>query len=264
MGTPSSEFTIKRPTGKVKFVEDMTEAEVARQRGATPAGLVNLGNTCYLNSTLQALRCMPELQDQLATYSVRDHMADGQPMDLAYQLKQLYGEMSQTQESMTPLAFLTALRSLFPQFGERTRDSRNFAQQDAEEAWTEIVSSIKRNLPPVNGGDSFVGKYMTGRLISTLECDDPAAREAGEQPQTTTDPFLKLDCHIDKDINHLRDGILRSLTEAGIEKQSEALERTCTYTKKAKISHLPKFLTVHFVRFFWKRDISKKAKIEEG
>jgi len=33
------------------------------------------------------------------------------------------------------------------------------------------------------------------------------------------------------------------------------------YTKTSKITRLPKYLTVHFVRFDWRRDTNKKAKI---
>lgn len=263
LGTPGDGGAdIVRPSEAIKFVEDMTEAEQAQQVGATPAGLVNLGNTCYLNSTLQTLRSIPELQTALSTYNA---MPGTSRQDLASQLSSLYKKMGASLDSFPPMDFLSALRIVFPQFAEKSRSGPGYAQQDAEEAWSQIVQQLNQKLTIKGSGDSsggvsFVEKYMAGRFTSVLECDEEEARNGGETAITSSDAFYKLDCHIDAQTNHLRDGILAALSEQ-LEKKSEVLGRDATYTKKSKISRAPKYLAVHFVRFFWKKETKKKAKI---
>lgn len=283
MGTPSGDQAAKdlgRPKETMRFLEDMSEAEAAKAEGATPSGLQNLGNTCYLNSTLQTLRGVPELQQALQTYKSGARTGGsglgdlsnfglgglGASMDLTASLRDLFKQMSETQEGFPPLMFLNSLRNAFPQFAQRDRNGHGYAQQDAEEAWSQIVTQLRQRLMVKEGdGDSspevsFIDKYLAGNFESVTECDEDAAKQVEEQPSQSSDIFYKLDCHIGKDTNHLHDGIMAGLEEK-IEKHSPTLDRNSIYTKRSRVARLPKYLTVHFVRFFWKRETQRKAKI---
>jgi ubiquitin carboxyl-terminal hydrolase 14 len=166
--------------------------------------------------------------------------------------------------------FLNALRTAFPQFAQKSKDGHGYAQQDAEEAWSQIVSQLRQKLKiqdKAAGSEegqakdlSFIDKYLAGKFQSVMECDEPAAKEGGEEPVYSEDTFFKLNCHINAETNHLRDGLAAGLKEQ-LEKRSEVLGRNAVYTKTSRISRLPKYLPVHFMRFDWRRTTNKKAKI---
>jgi ubiquitin carboxyl-terminal hydrolase 14 len=148
------------------------------------------------------------------------------------------------------------LRAAFPQFAQRSRESNAMAQQDAEECWSQILSILRTNVKTPGSDKSFVDTFMSGSMTSTLTCDE----STDEPAVSTTESFLKLNCHIEISTNFMRDGILSALS-GKLEKHSDILDRNAVWTKKSQISRLPKYLVVHFVRFYWKRESGKKAKI---
>ncbi|KAJ7730663.1 hypothetical protein DFH07DRAFT_848431 [Mycena maculata] len=286
----------KPPEKPIVFLEDMDDTELAEAL-AKPVGLRNLGNTCYMNATLQAMRAIPELQTALGVEKpdalgaaqpdvpgampglVAAAPADAAPAPappvlaaLPGALGSLYTRMQRTADVVAPVAFLNLLREVNPQFAERDRAHSHgmnalmgggYAQQDADECLTTIVTSLgsvpgRSSSGATDANKKFVEQYMTGEMIRVLKCDDAAA--ADEAPSTSTENVLKITCNIDSTVNFMGSGIQKSLSQPVI-KRSPTLGRDANYTQESRMTRLPAYLFVHMARFSWRADINKKAKI---
>jgi len=174
--------------------------------------------------------------------------------------------MDGSQEGVLPTSFLSSLRRLVPQFNEMATGTKGFgmrgyAQQDADECWSAIVNAM-RQLPGTSSDETgarqknFVEQSLLAELTTELKCEE-APEEA---PTISKEQVIKVDCNITGTTNYLMNGIMQSLDET-IEKTSPSLGRNAQYTKHSRFSRLPSNLTVHMVRFYWRQDIGKKAKI---
>lgn len=250
MGTANS-AQLKEPVEKVKFIEDMNVEEINSAR-KIPSGFENLGNTCYMNATLQCLLSMNELEENLKL--LEGNISSDNQRNLLLAMRDLSVSLKGG-KAVSPLVFLQSLRNLFPQYSQQSRG--HFMQQDAQECFLSICSVLSNLVVKSDqNGSSFIKKFMEGSLETTMTCDE----DSNEQSSSSNETFVCLSAHISQSVNYLGQALAEGL-KTSIDKISPTLNRSAKYTKSSRISRLPKYLTVNFVRFCWRPEIQKKTKI---
>jgi len=255
MGTKDEDMPTQ-PIEKTKFIEDMDEGEMMSAMDL-PAGLQNLGNTCYMNATVQCLKSVPELRTSLSKFTGNVSLggsADAASMTAA--LRDLYKTMDQG-STIPPIIMLQVLHNAFPRFAERGEQG-GYQQQDANECWMEMLRMVQQKAPATEDakGNNAVDQFMGIECETEIKCIESEA----EPVTKATERFLQFSCYIDKEVKYLHTGLKNRLEET-IEKNSPVLGRDAQYQKKLAISRLPGYITIQMVRFHFKQKEAVNAKV---
>ena len=103
-------------------------------------------------------------------------------------------------------------------------------------------------------------KSNLGDMLFGIEVEATYKCLEGDETYTSREALRKISCHISEKTAHLYTALDVNLDET-IEKQSAVLGREAQYSKRSKLARLPPILAVQFVRFAWRKDTAKRAKI---
>ncbi|TNV85471.1 hypothetical protein FGO68_gene12743 [Halteria grandinella] len=203
----------------MKGQEQKEEVKVLNKRRK---GLMNLGNTCYMNSVLQAL------------YQIKDFRDDLLCIDESLILLTKNPELEESgQQNAVPLqqkikSGLFQLQRLFMQLSEHSvrnqiaprqfkalalpdffRQNGGYEQHDSQEFVNMFLDKIDRELKQSTELENLTQKYIEGSLFSQIQCQ--TCQNVSERKEPFVDLGLSFDCSLN---------LLRTTSDAKVSVQS--------------------------------------------
>ena len=247
----------KAAKSDVTFVEDLTKEQkmkILREKGEEIVfGLNNIGNTCYLNSTVQCLGRIKELRESLKDYTIKNPRAItdiDQSKQLTFAWGKTYLLLDNATDPVTPLNLVNIVRKINPMFGEV--DHGVCKQQDADECLSLLLNNIHDVLKTNGDKQDVYSPILVDELLGIEMQVKFKNIEDNSEVKTKKEVQYKLTCYIDSSTLELVEGLKKSLKE-NIDLFSDKLQRNTVFEKSQLINRLPNYLTVQFMRFYWKQ-----------
>jgi len=243
MLTGTADAVISGPTKETIFLEDLPVEE--QTAALYPPGLKNLGNTCYMNSSIQCLHSFDELKEPLGKFIKVG--APSTDSNMIASARDLWRQIDGSRGAVAPNDLWQQLRTNHVRFDEQVRPGV-YQQQDAEEFLSIMVNSLKLKI----GSTAPLFEIELEESYTNLEDKtDIVTKNSIES---------KIICRIDEKTAHTTDSLDQFFFMGASADAKEVLEVVSTKSntkiqasKDLKMSKVPTYLTLQYARFFAKR-----------
>jgi hypothetical protein len=153
-------------------------------------------------------------------------------------------------EPVTPMQLVRVIREINPMFAEAERGVCK--QQDADECLSLLLNNIHDTLKTPGDKTDIFSKVLIDELLGIEMQVSMKNVEEPSEIKTKKETLYKLICYIDNSTLELVEGLKKSLKE-NVDLFSDKLQRNTVFEKSQLINRLPNYLSVQFMRFFWKK-----------
>ena len=234
---------------------------IPRLPRAHTAGLHNRGNTCYMNSVMQALLHTPPLASALLSQSTptllgrygvphtqKQALKAANTFNAMAVLKDFFERAYGSSSAISPTAFINNLRK----FARPLRPGR---QEDAHEYLRLLLEALQhastcfapKDIKPQDPelATTLVQRIFGGRLRSRVTC------HSCRHNSDTYDPVMDLSLDVRKGIHSVKQALeaFTAPEELADKYRCDQCHKSVNATKRFSIEQTPMVLTVHLKRF---------------
>ncbi|GLI68513.1 hypothetical protein VaNZ11_012959 [Volvox africanus] len=226
-----------------------------------PAGMINLGNTCYLNAVVQVLLNMVSFTADLRNASL-ERLAQYLPATGVWAALRTTADKLKAArlarpslENLKPAVEPTELRAAM---GRRSLRWLSFAQQDAHEFLVELLEQLESEVLTAEAASSCrtrmplsktccpTARNLSGSLVHTWTCSECGHRTRAKEPFSCLSLQMPTQGTVD-----LQDLFFDYLKDETIDKNCDGCSPSAPvpHTAQHHFWRLPRVLVVHIKRF---------------